>query len=497
MEEKNNSPIELKNNISSNYMIDKEEKEIAKVSFYSDEETLLFEGQYTFSTPISEVIKDFIQKHEEKKNFFSFYQRNIYSEKYLLNENKLISSYITNLQDTIGLMEIGLVNNSAITTTISSNKFLKLYVKKNQNINFVKKTEEYIINNTKCIGKPAINQMKYYVYNKDIKKLNTVNLNKAQIEEIQIDFFSRKTSYCNALNYLFIYEGNDNNINKNPYINIDYLNNDIFNNNGSKFISINLIKNEVILLSQKFPQRILHSMIFIPDKYIFVVGGKSTKTVLIYTINKDNKIYETYPHYLPYELLEPSLITVDNKYLYSIDNSTFIMRIIRNNFVSLSPFEEIKLESNIKIEQKFFGLIKQNNDILFLGGQFLNSSNNISKNNYKFNCELNKIIQAQKEYIDLDIYEKTFIPLGDNDYIQITEKSIHNTYIPQIIIFQGNLKKSHKTNILSSNATQNKYHVSIHSKNVNIRIHDNLTSLVGASSYGEMPVPLYNNLKYK
>jgi hypothetical protein len=76
-------------------MIDKEEKEIAKVSFYSDEETLLFEGQYTFSTPISEVIKDFIQKHEEKKNFFSFYQRNIYSEKYLLNENKLISSYIT------------------------------------------------------------------------------------------------------------------------------------------------------------------------------------------------------------------------------------------------------------------------------------------------------------------------------------------------------------------------------------------------------------------
>ena len=507
MEENNNFPIDNNNNnISFKLNNDKDEKEIAKVSIYSmDDEQLLFEGQYLLNNYLSEVIKDFILKQNNKENFtFSFYIKNNESQEYLINENKLISSYITNfnLQDTVNLMEFGYLNNSMITTTISSNKSLKIYAKINKKFNIPENIEQYIINNTELIGKPAINQLKYYVYNKTIKELKTIHLSKKQIEEINIDFFSSKTSYCNAENNLFIYEGNDTYIKINNNIEAYNKNNNNNMNNNSKFICINLKKKEVQLISDNFPQRILHSMIFIPEKYIFIIGGKKTKEVLIYTIKKGNKIYEVYPYLLPYELLEPSLITIDNKYLYAFENSTFCMHILRTDFISISAFEEIEIRNlcNIQIDQKFFGLVKQKNNILLVGGQMIYSPQqdfNSSKNIFEFNYNLNKIKQTQKIHINLDMFEKTFIPIGGDEYIQLTEIKDNSDYKPKVIIYQGYLQKSHRTNTASSGAHNNNCFVSIHTKNINIHLPDNLTSLVGSSSFGELPVPLYNNYKNK
>jgi hypothetical protein len=246
-------------------------------------------------------------------------------------------------------------------------------------------------------------------------------------------------------------------------------------------------------------------MIFIPEKYIFIVGGKKDKEILIYTINKDNKIYEVYPNLLPYKLFEPSLITVDNKYLYAFENSTFCMHILRTNFISESPFEEIEINNynSIQIVQKFFGLVRQKNNILLLGGQMINSSNkdlNVSKNIIEFNYKSNIIRQSLKININLEIFEKTFIPLGNFEYMQITEVKDKNEYKPKVIIFEGYLQRSHKTNtnnVISSKGNTSNCFVSIHTKNVNIHLRDNVTSLVGTSSYGEMPVPLYNNFKNK
>ena len=64
-------------------------------------------------------------------------------------------------------MEQGLANNSGITTSMCSNKFLKIYVKKSQFMKDIPENiEEYIIKNTQLIGKPAINKLGYYVFNK-------------------------------------------------------------------------------------------------------------------------------------------------------------------------------------------------------------------------------------------------------------------------------------------------------------------------------------------
>lgn len=484
---------------SFNFINDKDEKEVAKVYFYTMDDKTLFEGLYPFNYCIGDVIKDFLLKQNNNNESFtySFYIKNNNFQEYLIDENKLISFYVANLKDTIGLMEAGIINNSYGTTTISSNKFLKIYVKIKQKFVIPENIEEYIINNTELIGKPAINQLKYYIYNKTNQTLRINYLSNEQIKRINIDYFSRKTVYCNAENNLFIYEGNDKIINNN----FDNINdNDCFNIH-CKFICINLKNKEVMLISSKFPQRILHSMIFIPEKYIFIIGGKSSKEVLIYTIKKDNKRYEIYPNLLPYELLEPSLITVDNKYLYAFENSTFCMHILRTNFISVSPFEDIELQnfSSVKINQKFFGLVKQKNSIIFLGGKMLDPGHNLSKNIFEFNYDLNKLKQTQRKFKYLDLYEKTFIPLGDDEYVQLIEYvNNNNNYKPKVIIFEGSLNRNSKINNFTSNGTlKNKCFVSIHTKNVNIKLPDNLTSLVGSSSFGEMPVPLYNNYKNK
>jgi hypothetical protein len=187
-------------------------------------------------------------------------------------------------------------------------------------------------------------------------------------------------------------------------------------------------------------------MIFIPEKYIFIIGGKykkEIKDVLIYKIKNDNYSYEKYPHLLPYELLEPSLIMLNNKYLYAFENSKEKFKVIKCNITNISPFEDIKLKNEKQIGQKFFGVIPKisKNRILFLGGQFLDSSNNTSLKNYEFDYNTNELIVTNINYKKFDFIEKTFIPLDKNNYMQITEFRVNNEYVPKIIIF-GNKNKS-------------------------------------------------------
>ena len=157
-------------------------------------------------------------------------------------------------------MEEGFLNNSGIATSICSKKFLKIYVNKVKSLNTPDNIEKHIINNTQDIGKPALNKLGNYVYNQENKEFQNIELSKEQIDKIKINYFSRKTLYCNAENNLYIYEGK-----------FDYNNNNFIYNYDNRFICINLINNEINLISTEFPQRILHSMIFIPEKNIFLL----------------------------------------------------------------------------------------------------------------------------------------------------------------------------------------------------------------------------------
>ena len=489
MENTKRNNVEEMNNLSFNFIND---KDLAKIYFYTIDEKLLYENNYNINNNIGDAIKDFLKMDNKENYLFTFFVKN--NNMNLIDEQKPISFYLTNLQDTLFLImdhNAGMGNISGITTNESLNKYLKIYVKKSNSFIIPENIEEHIIKNTELIGKPAINQLKYYVYDKNSKVLKLNILTKKHINIINgsneisqiklnkpIQFFSRKTTYCNAENFLFIYEGNKINDYKKDYQN-DYC--------YSKFFSINLKNDEINLISNKFPQRYLHSMIFIPEKYIFILGGINSLEMLVYTIQKDNYNYDIYPHYLPFQLLEPSLITVDNKYLYAFENSGIFLHILRIDFLSLSPFEEIKLKNDISpINQKFFGVVKIKHSVLFLGGQMIDSEDILSRNEFEFDIDFEKLKKRKKIFEPLDFCEKTFIPLGNKEYIQIVETLNINDYSPIISILPGNLNKSEKTN------SSQKFN-SIHTKNINIYVNDNLTSLVGSSSFGEMGIPLYNN----
>lgn len=491
MENNKKMNIEEMNNISFNFIND---KDLAKLCFYTIDEKFIYENNYNINNIIGSALKDLIKRDNEKNYLYSFYTKNNENNLCIINEKKPISFYITNLQDTLFLImdhNIGVGNISGITTSESLNKYLKIYVKKYNNLNIPENIEEHIITNTELIGKPAINQLKYYVYDKNTKILKLNNLSKEQINIINgnnnnrkiqnkpINYFSRKTTYCNAENILFIYEGNkfvDNNKD---------CQNDCYNSN---FFNINLRNNEINLISNKFPQRFLHSMIFIPDNYIFILGGKNALEMLVYIIQKETQDYYIYPHFLPFQLFEPSLITIDNKYLYAFENSGLFFHILRTNFLTISPFEEIQLKNDLSpINQKFFGVVKQKNNILFLGGQMINSENFFSKYEFEFDINLEKLKKRKKNFEPLDFCEKTLIPLGNKEYIQIVEELKINDYLPIISLLPGNLNKSEKTN------SSQQFFNSIHTKNINIHVNDNMTSLVGSSSFGEMGFGLYNN----
>ena len=418
---------------SSNTILDENEK--ALISFYNINDLLIYENRYSLEKMISEVIEDFIEKNPEnvlQKIFkigkcfntinLSFYiKKNDVLEK-IENKERTISSIIYDIQDTI--MLLGLRYQISSSTAITNNKNLKIYIKYEHKYKYLSENmEEYISNHIHLIGKPMLNNLKYYLYNKYTKNLKLIKYNKEDINKYELNSFSSIDSYCNAKNYLFIYES------MSKYDTTD----------SNKFISINLMDNKINLISSKFPKRILHSMIYIPKCYIFIIGGENAKDVLIYEIKEENINYEKYPYLLPYNLIEPSLIYINNKYLYAFENSKLYFHILRINLISISPFEDIQLQNKkyLSINQKFFGVVRNKNSILFLGGQMINSNNENINNCFEFHYETNKLVKSKREFKSFDFNEKTFIPLEDDIYIQLYEYKKEKKYEPKIIIFDG------------------------------------------------------------
>ena len=431
---------------------------MAKVLFYTFKEELIYENKYMLNTTIKELIDDLYSKVPDKILFeklnkgkyfnikeIKFFTKDDIYEK-LSYDDKTISDYlIIRIKDTTLLMNMEIEKLSISHSSFKSyiKKFL-IYMKyKSTYKHLSSNMEEYIINNILFIGKPVINELGYYIYKKNTSQLKLVKIDDEEMSKLKINFFSRISAYCNANNYLFIYEGT--NMTSNTFTSRFIKKSSVYFNNN-KFIRINLINEEIKIISIKFPTRILHSMIFIPEKYIFIIGGKckkEAKDVIIYKIKEENYYYEKYPHLLPYELLEPSLIMVNNKFLYAFENSKEKFNIVKCNVAEISPFEDVKIKNEKQIGQKFFGVVPKikKNKIIFLGGQFLNFSNKLTPKNYEFNLITNELNSTEINFENYDFIEKTFIPIEKNNYMQITEFRMNNEYIPKIIIF-GNKKQS-------------------------------------------------------
>ena len=224
------------------------------------------------------------------------------------------------------------------------------------------------------IGKPFSNPFTVFNYIKKEKALKVLKFgNNSKLNEL--DDYNSSSAYCNGNNKLFISGGEKN---KGEYT--------------EKFWIIDL-KTAEIESNDMIPKK-NHSMIIIPGNYVFIVGGQTKQT---FYFDLENSQFHGWKK-LNKQRIEPALIVVDN-YLYCFDN-------MNSNFEDRLTFEKTNLNSSehnwelfepnmpsIRMNQKYFGVVKSNNDIIFIGGNLdiENEEENLTeRKNFKYNLNKNQ-----------------------------------------------------------------------------------------------------------
>ena len=189
------------------------------------------------------------------------------------------------------------------------------------------------------------NKFGFSLYDKVKRNLNTYYFDKSKNENIKK--FNLYSAYCSAKGVFYISGGeieSEINSGKKGEVNMEFYGNFIgidmnkikinsIYNKSSKIETVNenesendkdndelslLSNNEISIPVKKLPrlnvERSWHSMIFIPNKYIFIVGGTNTKTVERYDIEKNELKYDSE---LKEKRCEPALCLVNNNYLYA------------------------------------------------------------------------------------------------------------------------------------------------------------------------------------
>ena len=324
-------------------------------------------------------------------------------------------------------------SNNVLINDKKDEEISKIFKKKNKilitikkvSLDLVENNRKYFADNTSLIGTVTFNNnssLGIFIYNTQTKQI--ISYEYTYDKYPLLKNINNFTSFCNAKNSLFISGGEDES-NSNQGQNL--------------FIKINLEEiaskelNYSSLISLKY-KRYWHSMIFIPEKYIYIIGGPGTKETELYDIENNAMIPS---ESLNYERCEPSLILVNNKYLYCICGYQ-----LDNNFLDtiekcdLNKRErkweivnyQIKSGENIILDRSlivsFFGVSYIKDDILLIGDK---ENNKVINPNYLLKPNDKDIdIIEEYGYIEGDntrlFSEKFFIPINENESIALPFK---------------------------------------------------------------------------
>ena len=279
---------------------------------------------------------------------------------------------------------------------------------------------EYIPN---FIGKLCFDPLLLYVYD---PKNNSFHVQKFEEDLVYLEKLNNTSSWCNGNNKLFVSGGNDNNGNI-----IDKL---------WIFDLTDYSVEDPIQISGKNN----HSMIYIPTKYIFIVGGNDKN---VYYLDIETKKVESWGC-LNKKRIEPALLMVNN-YLYAFDNinknednNSFELSFEKTNLLSSTPeWEEIQPELSRdilgnKIIPKFFGISKEsNNEIIFLGGFIFDENENYEEiKNYKYNIDNNRIENSEVPFVNIVLKEKKFLSFNNKNNIYFILPDFYKK-CPQVVFY--------------------------------------------------------------
>ena len=276
------------------------------------------------------------------------------------------------------------------------------------------------------IGKPFSDPFEVFVFYKSDKSLKIQKYDSSKINEEGLNNYDSSSAYCNGDNNLFISGG-------------EKRDGDII----AKFWKINLENQDIETFQMPSPKK-NHSMVYIPGGYVFIVGGNDKKSYFF--DGQNNQIYLSSD--LNNNRTEPALILVsDNLYCFDNVNSKNSDESFTCEKMDLK--EDIpkwklitpRIDSSIinqKMNQKFFGVVKTNDDnVLFLGG---NMDNNQEEDcyNYKYAIEDNVILPSEVPFQEYNLKEKTFLTFKrDIEYILPDFNRSH----PEVLFFQKNKNK--------------------------------------------------------
>ena len=234
---------------------------------------------------------------------------------------------------------------------------------------------------------------------------------------LQMKTVNQFSAYCNALNKLYISGG-------------DLGNNQI----TDSFICIDLaqVQQNIFVPTQLcnlLRKRYWHSMIFIPEKYIFIIGGPNELDVELYDMEKNICSYDSR---LNIDRCEPSLILVNEKFLYSFFGfhlyESFINTIERCNLNRKRRKWEMinyRLSNTPNLAKSFFGVSYVENNIILVSDK---ENQNDLKPNYILSPGKDNIDTITDEGIlnsksSRLFGEKFFIPFTEQESINMAFKS--------------------------------------------------------------------------
>ena len=283
--------------------------------------------------------------------------------------------------------------------------------------------QSYIEDNT-IIGSAVLDNAETFgiiTYDINTKLISSYNYN---ISDYPIlNNINNFTAYCNAKGLLYFSGGESEITNDLDKTSLKYK--DFFALNLTTLTNDKLEINELPNLNEP---RTWHSMIYVPNKYIFIVGGSNTKLVELYDIEqkkltKDSKLNEI--------RCECTLCLVNNMYLYAfcgfIPQKDYNNSIERCNlFKENRSWEKIDTieRCKIKFNPSFFAIsYYQNNDLILIGG---NDQGEAERADYIY-----KIAKEENEKDEIEEYkfdlqdkvsifkDKLFVPTMDNKAINI------------------------------------------------------------------------------
>jgi hypothetical protein len=263
-----------------------------------------------------------------------------------------------------------------------------------------------------------------------------------------INTFNNFTAYCNAKNCLYFSGGENEQTNDLDKTSVKY--------NDFCFIDLTTLTNDKLnindLPSLNEP-RTWHSMIFVPNKYIFIVGGSNTKSVELYDmeekkLTKDSELNEI--------RCESTLCLVNNTYLYAFFG--FVLHQEYNNNIERCnllkekrkwEYVNYQVKEGLDLKLSFFGIIySKENELLLIGEN--DANNNEQRYDYSYSIESNeegkeiiKEYDSQLNENNIVFREKFFQPIEDNKFLNIPSVIGENI---RVFIFENG-----KFNILNNN----------------------------------------------